>query len=80
VATIYKVHYDNVPVDVEPGLMKANIGSSLSEDRNYWGSMSERGEARMREDHARGVAHRAAARDPVARSRRRHHCCRASTR
>jgi hypothetical protein len=53
VATIYKVHYDNVPVDVEPGLMKANIGSSLSEDPNYWGSMSERGEALMRDDHAR---------------------------
>jgi hypothetical protein len=45
VAIIYKIHYDNVG--------KAYIGSSLSEDPNYWGSMSERGEARMRDDHAR---------------------------
>jgi hypothetical protein len=53
VAIIYKIYYDNVPVDVEPGLVKAYIGSSLSEDPHYWGSMSERGEARMRDDHAR---------------------------
>jgi hypothetical protein len=63
VAIIYKIHYDNVG--------KAYIGSSLKGDANYWGSMSERGEARMRDDCPRGAANRAAARDPVARSRRR---------
>jgi hypothetical protein len=45
VAIIYKIHYDNAG--------KAYIGSSLSEDPNYWGSMSRRGEDRMRDDHAR---------------------------
>lgn len=44
-AIIYKIHYDNVG--------KAYIGSSLSEDLNYWGSMSQRGQDRMRDDHAR---------------------------
>lgn len=52
-AIIYKIHYDNVPVGVEARFVKAYIGSSVSEDPNYWGSMSPRGDARMRDDHAR---------------------------
>jgi hypothetical protein len=45
VAIIYKIHYDNVG--------RAYIGSSLFEDPNYWGSMSDRGQGRIRDDHAR---------------------------
>ena len=44
-AIIYKIHYDNVG--------KAYIGSSVSENPNYWGSMSARGQTRIRDDHAR---------------------------
>ena len=44
-AIIYKIHYDNVG--------KADIGSSLSADPDYWGSMSPMGVTHIRDDHAR---------------------------
>jgi hypothetical protein len=55
-AIIYKIHYVNVPVEGDEaadGMVKAYIGSSLSEDPNYWGSMFPMGLKRIRDDHER---------------------------